>query len=593
MASSHTDRRRIGLDDPRVTTCYDRGDAFYSQDHPMTRPHNPSLHAADESNLTATMISELEESQIAYPSDRHSSLYVPRERLKKIIDPERVLLLIKRLRSCQHMSPADQSRLRDNICYADGPCWRLLLILLYTGTEEELLNHIAEGVSDKCLPLSFGPEDDTSRPCGIKDHHHPTMGNWTRKNKREASQLSYAVKAVYFKHRPDGHVHYVLDSNDVLPIFKVKDIASSDAPKTQQKNAAENDSASGGFGEVKKVEFETSHFNFGPLGVSHPKAPSQRPQFALKTLISMSRDSFNKELASLLSFQDEKDKHLIRLLATFEVRTRQNGCESATYHLLFPWAQGDLWHFWKLHEAEGARIPRCVWMAEQCYFVARALMHVHKERGQLLRLSDIDENKHELFGRHGDVKADNILWFEGEDILVMTDFGLGRLHTKYSRSVVDPKLLDKSATYRAPEFDLRQGLISRASDIFSLGCMYLEFVTWYLEGWDSVRELFPEQRIEEDVHKIESDTFFKIEDHKKDKERAVLKPKVRQWVKRLKQSSHSSKYIEQFLDLIENHMLAPEPKNRIKSPKLVKELEMLSIACRRDSSFYKPSVGRL
>jgi serine/threonine protein kinase len=281
--------------------------------------------------------------------------------------------------------------------------------------------------------------------------------------------------------------------------------------------------------------------------------------------------------------------HLIRLLVTFEIkRVSKQGHESSTFYLVFPWAEGDLWHFWRMHQTIDDRIPRCVWMAEQCHQLAVALMYVHNERKlHLRRLQDVKEDEHDLYGRHGDVKAENILYFETENILVMADFGLGRLHTKISRSNQDPKTLERTATYRAPEFDTNQGKISRSCDIFSLGCMFLEFVTWYLAGWDSVFEEFPNYRLEKDIYDFLSDTFFRIEGSPGDTKRPTIKPNVLEWIRKLRQNSNCNQYILDFLALIEKRMLDPDSTKRIRSDSLVRELELYVKTCHTDSEYYK------
>lgn len=288
-------------------------------------------------------------------------------------------------------------------------------------------------------------------------------------------------------------------------------------------------------------------------------------------------DNFNKELASLLSFQD---RHLIQLLVTFEIRP-VNGLSK--YYFVFPWAQGNLWDFWEMHQAESERIPRCIWMSEQCFGLGVALSKVHNNRSShLKKLKDIRKEDYDLFGRHGDIKAENVLYFENRDLLALCDLGLGRLHSKISRSNQDPKLLEKTATYRAPEFDTFHGKISRISDIFSLGCMFLEFVTWYLLGWESVSKTFSNYRMEEDRYQFVSDTFFRIEG-----DEPVIKPKVVEWIRGLRASPHCNQYILDFLDLIEHYMLNPDSKKRIGSDKLVNKLHLLRETCRRDSEYWR------
>lgn len=89
------------------------------------------------------------------------------------------------------------------------------------------------------------------------------------------------------------------------------------------------------------------------------------------------------------------------------------------------------------------------------------------------------------YGRHGDIKPDNILWFKNipgsnygaSGILRIADFGLGRFHGRESRSNDPAGNNPASPTYKPPECKLGK-FISRAYDIWSLGGLYLEFITW-------------------------------------------------------------------------------------------------------------------
>jgi serine/threonine protein kinase len=149
----------------------------------------------------------------------------------------------------------------------------------------------------------------------------------------------------------------------------------------------------------------------------------------------------------------------------------------------------------------------------------------------------------------------------------------------------------RTETYRAPEFDVPYGRISRSSDIFSLGCAFLEFVTWYMEGHHSASEDFVTQRLELDPENgFDTDTFFRIEDRRGSK-RAVIKSGVKTWIQRLRQRPDCSNYINDFLELIESRMLEPEPKNRWDSYKVVKRLELFSQTCRADTSYWKEPKG--
>lgn len=68
--------------------------------------------------------------------------------------------------------------------------------------------------------------------------------------------------------------------------------------------------------------------------------------------------------------------------------------------------------------------------------------------------------------------------------------------------------MPNSATYRSPEMGLGCMLTS-ACDVWALGCVYLQFVTWYLGGYKLV-ERFGRKRLANDpsMANMPTDTFF-------------------------------------------------------------------------------------
>lgn len=124
-----------------------------------------------------------------------------------------------------------------------------------------------------------------------------------------------------------------------------------------------------------------------------------------------------------------------------------------------------------------------------------------------------------IYGRHGDLKPENILWFKDHDknsrecpmgVLQIADFGFADFHSKDSVSNVESTKFGMSPTYRAPEYD--QGGISQSYDIWSFGCVLLEFVTWYMLGWGGV-EGFSMRRVDDSIvlpPKVREDNFFNV-----------------------------------------------------------------------------------
>ncbi|KAK3392552.1 kinase-like domain-containing protein [Sordaria brevicollis] len=594
--------KAIGLADPGVDICHDRGNSYYDADNPVGK-RSTKITAQDSGPRIFDIIREELEAKAVEKGDKH---YIPRRYLREILTPGRLLSAIQQL--WKNLSEEDQQGLCTSVLYVVR-CWKVFLMFIYAELEG-LLPRLWEAergkendlkLSDQCLPLvQVHPQGSITCQKGAHSHKIPgcKASNFSRKERNYLKEVSYAINAVYFKlpkspHSLKTHVHYCLGPNDVLPYRTIpctspseSRLSSGRAPtggKTDdtrdKRDPNHNDNPNGGFGVICKVVIEQSHFNFGQLGSIHIK---HEPYFAVKRLYASDEDAFDKELASLTSVKADDGVHLIKLLTTFSVEEADG---SKTFYLVFPWAEGTLWDYWERRNLKGKldRLSRTPWMARQCYELARALMCVHNERTQhLLQYPDLPSGKQELYGRHGDIKAENVLYFEGNNSLVLSDFGLGRLYTKYSRSAADPKTLEKSATYRAPEFDLTNVFISRASDIFSLGCMYLEFLTWYLMGYEAVSDQFPEYRTEMDnIWGFESDTFFTIENDK-----PILKRSVQQWMEELKHHKDATAYTDQFLEIIKK-MLAPVSDERMKISDVVKELEKVSIACQGVSSFYE------
>jgi serine/threonine protein kinase len=82
---------------------------------------------------------------------------------------------------------------------------------------------------------------------------------------------------------------------------------------------------------------------------------------------------------------------------------------------------------------------------------------------------------HESRVRHKDIKPANILIMNGT--VLLTDFGIAKDFSGLNTSSTTGPVEAKTAMYCAPEVDTEDGKRSRASDIFSLGCVMLEMAT--------------------------------------------------------------------------------------------------------------------
>jgi serine/threonine protein kinase len=235
----------------------------------------------------------------------------------------------------------------------------------------------------------------------------------------------------------------------------------------------------------------------------------------------------------LQKFSGDDNKHLISLLASYE--------QVNQYFLLFHWADADLLKYWN-HQNPCPSMEKdfVLWVAAQCEGIGSGLHRIHSykysdtllgsntgrngdgSRGRRSRrnsqtTSGVRRNPSiaDEYGRHGDIKPENILWFKDPHnandlgVLKISDFGLADFKRSYKALHKPKSQTYHTPTYRPPEADLDDGEITQRSDIWPLACVYLEFVTWMLGGSKLVKQ-FADTRISPSLHGFKADDFFEI-----------------------------------------------------------------------------------
>lgn len=137
----------------------------------------------------------------------------------------------------------------------------------------------------------------------------------------------------------------------------------------------------------------------------------------------------------------------------------------------------------------------------------------NEERPSRMVNNPLDEYSElvEKHGRHGDLKPENILWYSDEGNFKICDYGEAELNSRLTKTGMRPELA-MSMSYRPPEFDLEPKMIRQSYDIWSLGCVYMEFITWLLGGRELL-EKFTKSRLSMDLtwpQAMRTDTFFVI-----------------------------------------------------------------------------------
>ncbi|KZL72861.1 protein kinase-like (PK-like) protein [Colletotrichum tofieldiae] len=513
-------------------------------------------------SVSDAIANAIDASLVSYAGKRGAPRWLPVNDLLKIINEKDVHQALSE--SCGGTEERETTikdyaaKICGRVGYDDGKRTSLgarsmFAILATIDKVDEIRDFIDGGFTDENLPLLPYTKDEYPLcPEGLSPGELDcwTLGrNWDRKQWRTFLDYQRKMRSPFFelRQRRKGLPHYDLDQDTVLPFIE---------------DHGTMETIHGGFSMVRRIKIhEAHHDEDSSLG---------NPSFAVKELKSKfelfdnkPEHDFRQEVRGWAkSAGVSEHPHLTRLLATWS--------QDGKWSLLFPWAKSNLSGFWRTKRVP-ARSPRLVqWVAKQCLGLAEGLIRIHKS------LSDPKRQ----WGIHGDIKPQNILWFEDpnddQGILAISDFGFTRFHGEETRSNAIP--VGISPTYRAPEYDT-VNKISRAADVWALSCVYLEFITWYLKGNDGVEE-FLRRRIADDRGEavpIKSDKFFNFRQPAggKSEDSVEVKRSVTTWIAHLRQTPECSPYFQKFLSLIEHRLLCVKTDTREKCNVVVFELKNL------------------
>lgn len=287
--------------------------------------------------------------------------------------------------------------------------------------------------------------------------------------------------------------------------------------------------------------------------------------------------------------------------------------------MIFPWAHCDLDNYWqKINPKPDLNdVGFLRWVSEQCVGLMEAVSVIHNP-------SHLTTDKR--YGRHGDIKAENILWYrtgtpdsKGRGIFVISDLGLTAINSQKSRSMQPNKGLSTTPSYRPPECDIDGGKISRAFDIWTLGCLYLELLCWLLTGYEG-KAAFDLERITPFIYGSSNDIFFDVErlaSGGQEEARFVFRVKdvvskvsytikkekkpngsdttppvlimliYHQKFSKLHASENCTPWAHSLLDIIENEMLVvlAEGRPRSTSDVLLRKLREMDRQCQKDQTY--------
>ncbi|KAH6663157.1 kinase-like domain-containing protein [Halenospora varia] len=514
---------------------------------------------------------------------REKRKFLPNDALDRIVTKERVR---NELRNHNLGPPAQLDTLADAIWEVTEPRGKettrrkIFAILGLIEQCEDIVDFIEGGLYDSDLPFILSDKGHEGRPqlCrkGKNGKHEPIKfrNKWKIPVHESFENNQWQLLAPYFQllTESDRKVrHYPLANQITLPFIEDDEV----------KPGAGHE---GGFGDVWRVKIHSAHHNC----CKDSAHPHENPSYAVKRLRHDNPEAFDAEVSNLKRFSARDHVHLIKLLVTFQWRDQ--------FYLLFPWADGNLLAFWKSLHSKPSSPKRdqnlAVWFSKQCLGIAQGLQMIHTaDIPSESSPDDLCNDGLQIHGRHGDLKPENILWFKSYGVidpsdfgvLKISDFGLTRFHRTLSKSHFESVAV--SPTYRPPEYDIAM-MVSQGFDIWSLGCVLLEFVTWYFLGGTGV-ERFSKERAKDDTREMRQDVFFNFV-HIKEKNGelgARAKRSVYNEFQTLYKQKHCSDFFLDLLTFIKERLLRVSPDNRAKCEEIVKRFEELHNACKNDQDY--------
>ncbi|KAF4952468.1 hypothetical protein FGADI_6702 [Fusarium gaditjirri] len=328
----------------------------------------------------------------------------------------------------------------------------------------------AQSFDDESLPIEIkmpidgeGHKSTSKSPrCEVLNSEAFKHKLWTSLRLFDFYQKQWQFLAPTFD---DKTFIYELDERLILPFKLVRSEAKQ-----------------GTFGEIYQVEIHREHLsdallekNGGRLNVAIKE---------IKTGPSMQDDAakaFNIEARALSNCRHVKHENMLPCIAAIKM--------GLSHYFLFPWADGgNLRDFWQSEPSPKLSSNLTMDALQQLCGLSEALEFLHKYTSQAH--PDPSTAREEGGGiRHGDLKPENILRFRSPipselGTLKIADMGLAKHHevsTRLRQNMTSTKY--GTLRYEPPETAVNKTkATSRLYDVWSMGCIILEFVVWLLDG---------------------------------------------------------------------------------------------------------------
>ncbi|KAL5415622.1 hypothetical protein PMIN03_002583 [Paraphaeosphaeria minitans] len=436
----------------------------------------------------------------------------------------------------------EQAELVDRIVRAGR---KLFAICVHCGvTMQHLKVMLDNGITDKRLPLS---KDDFG---SLKEKRF-FVANFIA-NQKQYNTISLSVDSIQ---RLDD-----LQSDRFTIPIEYEEIEA-------------NYKGKGAFGTVWKVRIHRDHRSF----ICETK---DGDLFAMKVTPHEGREQdYHRQMAGL------NHPHLVKCLASFTL--------GAKYQMIYELASCDLEEFMR-ERSKPSKHPELTeaWLAQQLAGVASALKVVHNPQGML----NVPNANTLRTGYIHDIKPENILVFiyKGKVcVLRLSDFSCAKVveivaTISGKRDSYKTGSKPGTPTYRAPE--ISENVSSRPYDMWSLGCVFLELLVWYLEGYKALK-MFRESREGSVIPNGMIDEGFY---HKTSNGEMQLRESVLRKIENLKRQCRGD--LKDIVDVVPS-LLKIKPKERMDASHLAARLSRFSTATGSNTttnfagSLTVPSIG--
>lgn len=502
--------------------------------------------------------------------------YITRTDLKRVISMNTIRKIILE-------TPPEgmkSQRQEDFVLHVQRMAPRLLAMCVYAKMNMTCLERLLEkGLSDASLPLDLNN-------CCHPDHREDFRTLLSQQDRFMAAV--FWVKGQHQEFTESAILPFRYEPKETRPdrlvpeeinIESNNDNSVDDGDKSAKKKSH---CGSGAFSNVYCVKIDPDHHNLSKVSIfrfgQHERHRLSLDQdrdsvFALKEFKDQPRSrgvEFSRELGMLTTLREHQNEHIVTHLATWT--------HGDKYCMLFPYARCNLRQYTKRVPFKKLGQEADMWLFKQFCGLADAIRSIHilPAADDPTSAASLVAPTHEIrrSGWHHDLKAENILFFRSNGYkygtLRIADFGSAKVHVLRSGSA-NTRSPNGTPTYEAPEAS-DEGATSRPYDIWSLGCVFLELLTWAVCDSRAVEQFQLERRQRRHLY---SPLNYQIDDGFWQSDatgKFTVRKSVLAWIEGLRKKKHA---FQDVLDLVVEGMLVTDRKKRITAKDLSNALDKI------------------